>query len=67
MKNNKKGNFKEAAASANNYFRVRVRNSSRLFGSSRNTPSMQLVTVFAPGFWTPLMTMHMCLESSEFF
>ena len=42
--------------------RVSVRNSSRVFGSSRNVPSMQLVMVEEPGFCTPLITIHMWLN-----
>ena len=38
---------------------MRVRNSSRVLGSSRNTPSMQLVVVVALIFCTPRMTMHL--------
>ncbi|KAG9336707.1 hypothetical protein JZ751_003055 [Albula glossodonta] len=38
---------------------MRVRNSSRVLGSSRNTPSMVLVTVLLFIFCTPLITMHM--------
>lgn len=40
-----------------------VRNSSRVFGSSRNTPSMVLVTVLLFIFCTPRITMHMCVAS----
>lgn len=36
-----------------------VRNSSRVLGSSRNTPSIVEVTVLLLIFWTPRMTMHM--------
>lgn len=42
--------------------RTNVRNSSRVLGSSRNPPSMAEVTVFALIFWTPRMTIHMCLN-----
>lgn len=44
---------------------MRVRNSSRVFGSSRNTPSMVLVTVLLFIFCTPRITMHMCLGESR--
>ena len=42
--------------------RTNVRNSSRVFGSSRKPPNMAEVTVLALIFCTPLMTMHMCLS-----
>lgn len=42
---------------------MRVRNSSLVFGSSRNTPSMVLVTVLLFIFCTPRITMHMCLQN----
>lgn len=32
------------------YFLIKLKNSSRVFWRSLNTPSMQLVTVLAPGF-----------------
>ena len=43
------------------YRLMSVRNSSRVFCCVRKQPSMQDVTVIAPGFWTPRMVMHMCL------
>lgn len=42
--------------------RIKVRNSSRVLGSSLNTPSMVLVTVRLFDFWTPLITIHICLK-----
>lgn len=42
---------------------IKLRNSCRVFARSLNTPNMQLVTVDAPGFWTPLIAMHMCSAS----
>ena len=39
-----------------------VKNSSRVFGSSRNTPNIVLVTVLLFIFCTPRMTIHICLE-----
>lgn len=42
---------------------MRVRNSSRVFGSSRNTPSIVLVTVLLFIFCTPRITIHMCLQN----
>lgn len=36
----------------------RLKNSSRVFALDRMQPSIQLVVVVAPGFCTPLMTMH---------
>lgn len=44
---------------------MRVRNSSRVLGSSRNTPSMVLVTVLLFIFCTPLITMHMWLHAGR--
>ena len=41
---------------------ISVKNSSRDLGSSRRAPNMQLVTVLLPGFCTPRMTIHICLE-----
>ena len=41
---------------------IRARNSSRVLGSSRKTPSIVLVKVRLFSFWTPLITMHMCLQ-----
>lgn len=41
---------------------IRVKNSSRDLGSSLRAPNMQLVTVLLPGFCTPRMTIHICLE-----
>lgn len=38
-----------------------MRNSSRVFGSSRNRPNIDEVTVMLPGFSTPLIVMHMWL------
>lgn len=43
-------------------YRIRVRNSSRVLGSSRNTPNIVLVTVLLFSFCTPLITIHMCLK-----
>lgn len=43
---------------------MRVRNSSRVFGSSRNTPSIVLVTVLLFIFCTPRITIHMCVAST---
>lgn len=40
---------------------TRLRNSSRVFGSSRKTPNMVDVTVLLFIFWTPRITIHMCL------
>lgn len=45
-------------------FLIRVRNSSLVFGSSRKTPNIVLVTVLLFIFCTPLITMHMCLQSN---
>lgn len=45
------------------YLCTRLRNSSRVFGSSRKTPSMVDVTVLLLIFWTPRITMHMCLQN----
>lgn len=42
-----------------------MRNSSRVLGSSRNTPSMVEVTVLLLIFCTPRITMHMCLWRRE--
>lgn len=45
-----------------NYLELtRFKNSSRVFGSSRKTPSMVEVTVLLLIFCTPRITMHMCL------
>ncbi|KAJ0056776.1 hypothetical protein NL108_017463 [Boleophthalmus pectinirostris] len=41
--------------------RMRVRNSSLVFGSSLKTPSIVLVTVLEFIFCTPRITIHMCL------
>lgn len=41
--------------------RTNVRNSSRVFGSSRKPPSIADVTVLALIFCTPRITIHMCL------
>lgn len=43
---------------------TRFRNSSLVFGSSRKTPSIVDVTVLLLIFWTPRITMHMCLEET---
>lgn len=40
---------------------MRDKNSSRVFESSRNTPSIVLVIVLLFIFCTPRITMHMCL------
>lgn len=40
---------------------TRLRNSSRVFGSSRKTPNIVDVTVLLLIFWTPRITIHMCL------
>lgn len=40
---------------------MRERNSSRVFGSVRKTPSIAEVTVVEDDFWTPLISMHICL------
>lgn len=42
-----------------------VRNSSRVFGSSRNTPNIVLVTVLLFIFCTPRITIHMCLGETR--
>ncbi len=42
--------------------RTNVRNSSRVLESSRKPPNMAEVTVLALIFWTPRMTMHICLQ-----
>ena len=42
---------------------MRVRNSSRVLGSSRNTPNIVLVTVLLFIFCTPRITIHMCLQN----
>ena len=42
--------------------RTKVKNSSRVFGSSRKAPSIAEVTVLALIFCTPRITMHMCLS-----
>lgn len=42
-----------------------VKNSSRVFGSSRNTPNIVLVTVLLFIFCTPRITIHMCLEETR--
>lgn len=39
-----------------------VRNSSLVLAWSRKQPSMVLVTVVAPDFWTPRIDMHMWLS-----
>ena len=44
------------------YRLMSVRNSSRVFCCVRKQPSMQDVTVTAPGFCTPRIVMHMCLH-----
>ena len=41
------------------HWRMRVRNSSRVFESFRKTPSIAEVTVLASTFWTPRIAMHM--------
>jgi hypothetical protein len=43
---------------------VRVRNSSRVRGSSLKVPSIQLVVVLLRGLLTPRIVMHMCLAST---
>lgn len=43
---------------------TRVRNSSRVLGSSLKTPSMVEVVVFELIFWTPLITIHMWVPST---
>ena len=40
-----------------------ARNSRRVDGLSRNAPSMRLVTITAPGLWTPRVVMHWCAAS----
>ena len=40
---------------------MRLMNSSRDFGSFRNSPRIALVTVLLCSFWTPRITIHMCL------
>jgi len=42
--------------------RTMVRNSSRVRGSSLKTPTIMLVIVRLWVFWTPRITMHMCLH-----
>ena len=44
---------------------MRQRNSSRVFGSSLNTPNIVDVVVVAWSFCTPRITMHMCLEEKS--
>eukprot|EP00834_Sanchytrium_tribonematis_P000349 NODE_6_length_70510_cov_1.054395.p54 type:complete len:129 gc:universal NODE_6_length_70510_cov_1.054395:35757-36143(+) len=46
------------------YFRIRLRNSSLVFGSLRKTPCIEEVTVFACVLETPRMTMQKCLHST---
>lgn len=41
---------------------IRVRNSSRVFCCVRKQPNMQEVVVMAPGFCTPRIVIHKCLE-----
>lgn len=43
---------------------TRFKNSSRVFGSSRNTPSIVDVTVLLLIFCTPRITMHICLKNT---
>ena len=45
--------------------RTNVRNSSRVFESSRKPPNMAEVTVLALIFCTPLITLHMCLSRKK--
>ena len=42
---------------------IRFKNSSLVFALLRMHPNMQLVTVVAPGFCTPRITMHRWLDS----
>ena len=44
---------------------TKLRNSSRVFGSSRKTPSIVDVTVLLLIFCTPRITMHMCLQMGK--
>lgn len=44
---------------------IRFKNSSRVFWSSRNEPSIVDVMVLLLIFCTPLITMHMCLKSND--
>lgn len=46
---------------------TRFKNSSLVFGSSRNTPSIVEVTVLLLIFWTPRITIHMCLRKKIYF
>ena len=43
----------------------RVRNSSRVRGSSLKVPSIQLVVVLLRGLLTPRIVMHMCLQNNS--
>lgn len=45
------------------YLLKRVKNSDLVLGLSRNSPSMQLVTVWLVVFCTPRITMHICEAS----
>lgn len=59
-------NFQVLKSPTNNYRSAfvpyfewtRFKNSSRVLGSSRNTPNIVLVTVLLCTFWTPRITMH---------
>ena len=42
---------------------INWRNSSRVLGSSLNTPVIELVTVLLSDFSTPLITIHKCLHT----
>lgn len=44
---------------------TKLRNSSRVLGSSRKTPSIVDVTVLLLIFCTPLITIHMCLQQKN--
>ena len=48
---------------SSHWVRTKVRNSSRVLGSSRNVPNMDEVTVLLLVFCTPRITMHMCLQT----
>jgi len=47
------------------WVRTKVRNSSRVFGSSLKLPNMADVNVLLLIFCTPRITIHMCLLSKE--
>ena len=56
--------------SIHHHQRINVKNSSRVFGLSRNSPNIQLVIVLLLIFCTPRIIIHICLfnkkEKKEF-